>query len=218
MKENENLGPEPRAANPRGLSPGGEAAERTEPAQGASGSAGGHEAAPRIGLVVIGAVSVVAGVLAIGVPFIASLTAAILAGAVLTAAGIIIFLSAFRREGWHMAAAFALSIVAVVAGVLMLAEPIAGILALTSLVIAYLAASGILRLYYGFRNLGEGGGWMVATGVLAVVIALLLWFGYPFNAVWVPGLLLGVDLILWGALLLAFGIMARPLGGSGRAA
>ena len=91
----------------------------------------------------------------------------------------------------------------------MLAEPVAGILALTSLVIAYIGASGVLRLYYGFRDRGDGGIRMIATGILSVAIALLLWFGYSLNAALLPGVLLGIDLILWGALLLAFGLAAR---------
>lgn len=213
---------EPRPTGPRGLSPGGEVLERTDdaretaapgaaPDEEGSDTARAGEAVGRLVagnswvLRVTGAVSILAGILAIAVPFLASITAAILVGGLLVGSGAVGLVSAFRREGWHVAAAFALSLVSVVAGLLMLFQPIAGILALTTLVIAYLGASGILRIWYGARQRDDGGGWMIATGALSIVLALLLWFGFPFNAVWVPGLLLGIDLILWGALLLAFG-------------
>lgn len=156
-------------------------------------------------LVIVGAVSALAGLFAIGMPFLASLTAAYVTGGVLIVAGLVGLFTAFRRnDGWHIAAAFALAVLSVVVGVLILAQPIAGILALTTLVIAYFGASGILRIYYGTRMWGDGGGWMLAVGVLSVAVAVLLWFGLPFNAAWVPGVLLGVDLIIWGAVLIGF--------------
>jgi len=158
-------------------------------------------------LLVLGAVTVLAGVVALAMPFFASIAAALLVGWVLIASGVVGLFAAFRRnEGWHIAAAFALSLLAIVTGGLILVQPIAGILAITTLIIAYFAAAGILRIYYGAKSFGDGGGWMVAAGALSLLLAILLWFGLPFNAAWVPGVLLGLDLILWGALLIAFGM------------
>ncbi|MFW5642072.1 MAG: HdeD family acid-resistance protein, partial [Roseicyclus sp.] len=67
-------------------------------------------------------------------------------------------------------------------------------------------ASGLLRIWYGAKSLGDGGGWMLALGVLSVVVALLLWFALPFSATWVLGVLLGVDLTIWGALMIALAV------------
>ena len=160
-------------------------------------------------LLILGAVTVLAGVAALAMPFIASVAAALLLGWVLIVSGVVGLFAAFRRnEGWHIAAAFAFSLLAIVTGALILVQPIAGILAITTLIIAYFAAAGILRLYYGAKSFGDGGGWMVASGTLSLLLAILLWFGLPFNAAWVPGVLLGLDLIFWGALQIAFGIRA----------
>ncbi|MGP1357690.1 HdeD family acid-resistance protein [Roseicyclus sp.] len=158
-------------------------------------------------LFLVGGVSILAGALAIFLPFIATVTAAFVAGAALVISGVFGLFAAFRRsEGWEMASAFALSLLALAAGVLIFLEPVAGIFALTTLVIAWFGAIGLLRIWYGARALGEGGGWMIAMGVLAVAVALLLWFGLPFSATWVLGVLLGIDLLLWGSLLLAFAL------------
>jgi len=197
----DQIGPEPRANNPHNLSPGGEALEHTG---GARKDANGS--VQRWPLYVLGGVSVLAGVVAIGAPFIASLTAAFLAGGLLLGSGIVGLVATFqRRTGHHMAAGFAIAALSIVAGLLMIFQPVAGIVALTTLIIAFFAAAGVLRVWYGAKSLGDGGGWMLATGLLSLTLAALLWFGLPFNAAWVPGVLLGVDLIFWGAMLLVLG-------------
>lgn len=158
-------------------------------------------------LIVVGIVTVVAGVAALLMPLLASLTAAILVGWLLVISGAFGLVTAFRRrDGWQLAAAFAVSLVSIVGGLLMLVQPVAGIFALTTILIAYFAASGLLRIWYGARSFGDGGGWMVATGALSLVLAVLLWFGLPFSAAWVPGVMLGVDLLFWGALQIALAI------------
>lgn len=167
--------------------------------------AGRRAASQRWLLIVIGVVAIIAGALAIVMPLIGTITAAFVAGAALLITGIAGLFTAFRRgEGWHMASAFILSLLSIAAGVLIFLQPVAGVLALTTLVIAWFAASGILRIYYGAKNMSDGGGWMVAVGALSLVLAVLLWFGLPFSATWVLGVLLGVDLLLWGSLMIAF--------------
>lgn len=158
-------------------------------------------------LLIVGIFTLCAGMLALAMPFVASLTAAVLMGWVLIASGIVGLATAFRRkEGWPLAAAFAFAMLAIVAGVLMLLQPMTGILALTTLVIAYFAANGLVRLYYGVRLRRDGGGWMIAVGCFSLLLAVSLFAGFPVNAALVPGVLLGVDLVLWGALEIAMGL------------
>jgi uncharacterized membrane protein HdeD (DUF308 family) len=155
-------------------------------------------------LYAVGIVSILGGVIAITMPLLGTLTAALAAGAALIASGLMGLFTAFRRhEGWHVAAAFALALLSIAVGAMILLQPFAGIVALTSLVIAWFAASGLLRIWYGARSLRGGGGWMLALGVLSVSVALMLWFGLPFSATWILGVLLGVDLTIWGALMIA---------------
>ncbi|WP_299046405.1 DUF308 domain-containing protein [uncultured Tateyamaria sp.] len=161
----------------------------------------------------VGIVTVVAGVIALAMPFLASLTAALIAGWVLIACGVVGLVTAVRRSaGWSLAASFVLSLVSILAGVMTLVLPGAGLLALTTLLIAYFAASGILRIYYGAGALQDGGGWMLAAGLLSLVLAVLLFFGLPFSAAWVPGVMLGVDLVLLGALQIALAVRAGKEG------
>lgn len=175
------------------------------PDRAAAFEAGKAAAQNRTLLYVLGGVTVLAGAIAIAMPVLGSLTAAFTIGWVLIASGCIGLFAAFRRrDAWNIAAAFGLALLSVVAGILFLLQPIAGLLALTTLIAAYFVATGILRIYYGAKSMGDGGGWLVGLGVLSLIVGLVLWFGLPFNAVWVPGVLLGVDLVFWGALQIAF--------------
>ena len=182
-------------------------ADGAQERQGEMFQAGKAAAQNRWLLVALGALTILAGVVALAMPLLASITATLLLGWVLIVAGAVGLVSAFRRtKKRQIAAAFALALVSIVAGVLTLVSPAAGMLALTTIIIGYFAAVGLVRLYYGVKSMGDGGGWMVAVGALSLVLAVLLWFGLPFNAAWVPGVLLGIDLILWGAVEISLGL------------
>jgi uncharacterized membrane protein HdeD (DUF308 family) len=47
-----------------------------------------------------------------------------------------------------------------------------------------------------------GWGWMMANGVLSFLLAAVLLIGWPFSALWVVGLLIGISLFLDGVTLL----------------
>lgn len=178
-------------------------------AQTAAYEAGRSASSNRWLLYGVGIVSILAGAVAILMPFLGTLTAAFVAGAALIASGIAGLFTAFRRhEGWYVAAAFALALLSIAVGIMIFLQPVAGIFALTTLVIAWFGASGILRVWYGLRSFGDGGGWMAAFGILAIVVAIMLWFGLPFSATWVLGVLLGVDLIMWGSIMIALAVRA----------
>ena len=160
-------------------------------------------------LLVIGGASIVGGIAALLAPVMAGFAAAIIFGVSLIFCGGIGTVVAFRERGyWHMAGTFAVSVLAVIAGAVMLLQPAIGIVALGTLIIAWLAASGFLRLWYGFRYRSErkgASGWMMALGAASLLVALLLWFAIPYSIVWLPGVVLGIDLMIWGAFLVALG-------------
>lgn len=170
---------------------------------------------PRWALVAIGVASIIAGIAAILLPFFASLAAVLTVGWCLVFSGAVGLFAAFRRhETWEMASTFGLSVLAIGVGILMILQPFVGIVALATLIIAWLGASGVLRLWYGLKRRREPGAiWMMLSGLAAFAVALLLWFGFPFNAIWLPGVVLGFDLMLWGALLIV--LSRKPARASG---
>ncbi|MCB1349443.1 MAG: DUF308 domain-containing protein [Paracoccaceae bacterium] len=92
-------------------------------------------------------------------------------------------------------------------GIVFLALPTLGIEVLTMLVVAGFLAEGIVSIAYGLRVSARlrGWRWMVASGIAALVIGLIVLYGWPDTATWLLGLLLGINFLSTGIALLALG-------------
>lgn len=161
---------------------------------------------------VLGIAAIVAGAIGLAMPLVASVAANAVVAAMLLASGAVGLVISFRRrDGGAIAAGFALSALAAVTGVVMLLAPLAGIVALSTLIIAFFLASGVARIWYGVRHGGmRGRGWLIAAGALSIALALMLWLGFPDAALWLPGVFLAVDLILYGVMMIALAVFGRP--------
>jgi len=158
-------------------------------------------------LAIAGGVVGVLGLLAIAFPFVTGLSVAIALGAVLVVSGIVHGAHAFTARGWHGRLwQVALAVVSVLAGLLLLANPVVALVSLTLLVIAYLLVDGVAELWMAVRMADQPGrASIAASGVLSFVLAGLLWAGFPADAAWAIGLLVGISLLTTG---LSMGIVA----------
>jgi uncharacterized membrane protein HdeD (DUF308 family) len=164
-----------------------------------------------------GIVLIVLGVLAILVPAIATLAAELLVGWLLLIAGVVGLFTTFWAKPapgfwWSLISA----IISIVAGVLLLIWPRTGIVSLTLVLIAFFLIEGISSIMYALQHKSELSGrwgWMLASGIITLVLAVLIWAGLPSSAVWAIGLLLGIDLVFGGAALVGIALAARKQGG-----
>ncbi|MGF1607216.1 MAG: HdeD family acid-resistance protein [Rhodothalassiaceae bacterium] len=160
---------------------------------------------------IAGGLSILIGVVAILLPFAASLAASLMVGALFAAAGIIQCVTAFRaRRASRIAWGFFIGLVGLAAGAILLAFPLSGVVALTLFLAAYFIVSGLMKLIFAFRARPAGGwGWMIAGGLASLLLGFLIWAGLPSSAFWVLGLLVGIDLMLYGAALIALVTAAK---------
>jgi len=152
-------------------------------------------------LLVLGAVQVICGALALAIPVAASLAAAIVAGALLLVSGVFQLLHAFsiRRSRGMLLPALG-GVLYVVAGALLLLFPVMGALTLTIVVGALLIAEGVMRSILARRlKPMPGRGWLLAGGIASLAVGILLLTGWPLTGLWALGILLGVNLIFSGA-------------------
>lgn len=150
-----------------------------------------------------GVLLVVAGVLAIISPIIASVAIVFLLGWVLIISGV---LQAVGLVGASNVPHFWLQLIsavlAILIGVLLLRSPDSGLLVMTMLLIVYFMVEGIAKVIFAltirpFPNWG----WVLASGVVGILLAFILWANMPLTASWMLGLMLGVLLVSEGSAL-----------------
>ena len=161
-----------------------------------------------------GILLVVLGILALLAPVVASVAATVFFGWILFLSGLLGLISTIRARrapgvGWSLVSA----LIGMAAGVLLLGWPVFGALSLTAVLIAFLFAEGIVSILYALehRNALSGRwGWMLASGIIDVTLAVLLLLGLPGTALWALGLILGINLIFGGWALIFMALHARP--------
>jgi uncharacterized membrane protein HdeD (DUF308 family) len=153
------------------------------------------------------------GVLAVLVPAIASVAATIFFGWILLISGIVGLFTTFRGRQlpgfwWSLVSA----LIGIAAGVLLLGWPVQGTFSLTSVLIAFLLIEGAVSIFYALehRTGTSRWGYMLASGVVDLVLGLILFAGLPGTAVWALGLLIGVNMIFggWALILMALSASA----------
>ena len=153
------------------------------------------------------------GAIAILIPPLATLAVTILFGWLFLVSGIIGLVTTFWMRNapgfWWALASAALG---VLAGGYLLAQPIAGALSLTVVLIAFFIIEGIASIFFAFdhrRELSGQWGWMLMSGLVDLVLAVMILTGLPSTAVWALGLLVGINMVFGGVALIAMALHAR---------
>ena len=148
----------------------------------------------------IGVASMVLGVIALILPFVASLITAVVLGWVIVVAGVAEGCHAIQSRGWAGAGGELVSaLVQVAFGLLLVVFPMTGKLALMVIASAYFIAEGALRLIRAYQHRGlPGSGWLVFDAVLALALGMLILTGGVIAAANVLGLLVGISLLTGG--------------------
>jgi len=99
------------------------------------------------------------------------------------------------------------AVIGVIAGVLLLGWPVQGTFSLTSVLIAFLLIEGAVSIFYALEHRAGAPRWgyMLASGIVDLVLGLILFAGLPGTAVWALGLLIGINMIFggWALILMA---------------
>ena len=85
-----------------------------------------------------------------------------------------------------------------------------GMASITMVLAVYLFVDGIMAVVAGFQAKPmKGWGWVVFSGVAAIVLGVLIWKEWPGSAQWVVGLLVGIRLITAGWSMMMLGGMTE---------
>jgi uncharacterized membrane protein HdeD (DUF308 family) len=160
----------------------------------------------------LGIVFILGGAFAIIDTAIASVTVAIVVGWFFIFIGAVQIFQAWQIRDWGgFIWQLIIGLVVLLGGIAMLINPVVAAITLTLLIGAVFIAKGIMQIMLGIRYRPHTGwAWIVAAGVLAIIVALMILFSWPFSGLWVPGTLAGISLIFSGWSYVMIALAARP--------
>jgi uncharacterized membrane protein HdeD (DUF308 family) len=147
-----------------------------------------------------GIIFLILGILAVAAPFIFTIAFELMIGWLFVIGGIVLGYRAFTAKATPgFAFALVSSILYVIVGLLLLFYPLKGVLTLTFLLALFYFLEGVAQIVYAtFIKEVANWGWLLVSGVLAILISFIIWSGWPSTAFWVLGLLVGINLIFYG--------------------
>ena len=148
----------------------------------------------------VGVLLLLAGLIAIAVPWFAGIAASVFFGWLILFSGVAHFIYAWSERGagavlWQIL----IGIVYVIAALYMLVMPVAGVAALTLVLACYIALEGVLELaaYSLLRRL-PGTFWFLIDGIISLLLAGLIFVHWPSSSLWAVGTLVGISLLFSG--------------------
>ena len=157
--------------------------------------------------ILAGILLIIIGMAAVALPFIASITIETVVGWILVVGGIVQVIHSFRALSTGRCILRLLSgILYLAIGVMFLVYPLEGVLTLTLLLAILFMFEGLMKITVSLQiRPTPNWGWLLASGIAALVISGIIWAGWPGTAAWVIGLLVGINLMFggWTMLMLA---------------
>lgn len=150
--------------------------------------------------IVLSALMIAAGGVALFVPSTTGLAVTLVLGCLLIIGGILHLGFAWRagRPGaavWEIL----LAVLHGGIGVLLLAKPALGLEALTLALAFYLVLGGTLEITLALALRPQpGSAWLLVDGVVFLLLATLIWMGWPATSSWVVGTLVAISLLVRG--------------------
>jgi uncharacterized membrane protein HdeD (DUF308 family) len=127
--------------------------------------------------------------------------------------GVVGLISTFRMRGapgfgWSLLSA----VIALAAGIVLLAWPLSGVVSLTFVLTAFLLLDGIASIMLALQarhGFSARWGLLLFSGLVDLALAALIFLGLPGTAAWAIGLLFGINLVFGGSALISMALSAR---------
>ena len=178
-----------------------------------------HDLRENIGWFVAMAIGlIILGLLSITVPLVSTFAMEYLIGILFAVGGIILFIHALRwKVSDRLYLNLLLGVLYFVFGIFLLAYPIAGVMTLTLMLSIFSLVVGGLKVTNAIlMRPASKWAWLLASGIVSVLLGFVIWTSMPLTAFWAIGLLVGIDLLVSGFAMLILLFELRSVLGSGQ--
>jgi uncharacterized membrane protein HdeD (DUF308 family) len=157
----------------------------------------------------LGITMILVGTMAVVLPALATLGTTLVLGWLLVLGGVVQGCHAFFVRNWN--GFFMQGLTAflyLMVGFLVLANPVGAVFTLTLLLAAFFLFEGMVKMFLAFQvRPATNWGWIFFSGLLALVMAGIIWMNWPGDALWVMGLLVGINVLFggWATVMFALG-------------
>ena len=165
----------------------------------------------------LGILLTVGGTAAIIVPLItaaASLVAVIVLGIVLMIAGVGTIIGSIWAGKWSgMLLHLLVGVLYVVVGFLITDRPVAAVVVFTLYIAMIFILLGSYRIVAALAVRFPQWGWALLNGVITLLAGVIIYKHFPSSALWVIGLLIGLEMLFngWTWIMLAVGLRRLPV-------
>jgi uncharacterized membrane protein HdeD (DUF308 family) len=160
-----------------------------------------------------GIMLVILGAAAIILPEVATLAFTLVIGWIfLISGGVGLVTTFWMRNAPGFWWALLSAVIGIAAGILLIRWPISGTLSLTLVLIAFFVVEGIATIMYAVEHraqLSSRWGWMLASGIVDLILAGIIFAGLPGTAAWALGLLVGINILFGGTAKIGMALAAR---------
>jgi uncharacterized membrane protein HdeD (DUF308 family) len=144
-------------------------------------------------------VAIVLGIAAILLPSFSTLVVETWLAFILISVGAGNTFYAIKRRpegfGWQIF----LGILYIGTGILLLVSPLGGALTLTLLLGSFFLTEGVFESVMAFKvRPQKNWGWVLANGIITLSLGVLVWLGWPQDAFWTIGTLVGISVLSTG--------------------
>lgn len=152
------------------------------------------------------------GALAIFYSTTATIISVLALGSFLVTSGLFEGFKSFKVSRWsNFFLHLFLAIIYIIGGIFIIFNPTLSALNLTLLLALFFTISGVTKIIFGITQPILYKGWLIANGVLTLILGLLIWNQWPVSGLWVIGAFIGIDMLFTGLTWIMIGTTAKDL-------
>ena len=160
----------------------------------------------------LGVLLVLGGIVAITYPCVSSVGAVMVLGIILIVSGVFTIIGTFGAGKWSaLFLQLLVGILYVMVGMAVRDSPLESTALVTMFVAAFFIVVGAFRIIVSVVERFPQWGWALINGVVTLLVGLIIYDSFPLSALWVIGLLVGIELLFNGWTWIMLSLVIRQI-------